>query len=686
MKWLWTLRAAAAILLMVLIMKPVATRPDPALSQKWAVLLDTSKSMAIKDPETRLEREKKVARQINKSISNAHFYRFDEQLQAVDSHHIDTLQPNGTKSNLALALSQVFSTADFKGAILLTDGRQVGSGDPISAAAVAGKPLLSIGFGSHAAFKDASVKNIQAPPFAFKNIQTGLNATVAAAGYQGQTLVVKLMEAQQVLSMQNVAINKADFETTVSFSWTPARLGSQILKVEISPLAGEVTTANNKKEVSLEVGRDKFRVLYICGKPGPEYGFLRYQFKSDPAVELVTFVILRNAMNAVNVSENELSLIPFPTQDVLINQIASFDLIVFEEFPFWEFGLQTNLISAIRRRVENGGSFLLTGGPTVFSAQSLYALPELQAMIPVEFSNDIRVTETPAQFLPSAQLHPILRVDQDSQRNADLWNSVAPLEDVALLPRVKPGATVVGSVKVGNQTFPVLTVWKFGKGRVGALSTRTTWRWSLVPSKKEQGATLYQQFWKNMVLWLTHADEYKTVRVSIEAKPVRLAEPAPLRLWVTDEYFKPLTDADVKVQIEGPDQFSNTPSMSMEAPGVFLGSVTPEKLGAHTIRAWVFRKGKKYGEDSASFRVVESQLEEEDLSPDFELLRELGDVTGGRFMSEEDFSPQVLSEFNKEMDKKSGRKVLLWNSPWLFAAVFGLLGVEWFLRKRKGLP
>ncbi|MBI1798454.1 MAG: hypothetical protein HYR73_02075 [Candidatus Eisenbacteria bacterium] len=30
--------------------------------------------------------------------------------------------------------------------------------------------------------------------------------------------------------------------------------------------------------------------------------------------------------------------------------------------------------------------------------------------------------------------------------------------------------------------------------------------------------------------------------------------------------------------------------------------------------------------------------------------------------------------------------VRLWESPWLFALVVGALSVEWFLRRRRGLP
>ncbi len=128
------------------------------------------------------------------------------------------------------------------------------------------------------------------------------------------------------------------------------------------------------------------------------------------------------------------------------------------------------------------------------------------------------------------------------------------MDGATLVPNVKPGATVLGSVSVGGKEYPVLTVWKHGDGRVATLTTRTTWRWSLVPGEKEQASFVYQQFWKNMVLWLTHSEQYKTVRVAIDGKLALQGEKTVFRVWVYDEYFKPLNDVEVFAQITKPDE------------------------------------------------------------------------------------------------------------------------------------
>ncbi len=687
MKYIFLLRAVSVLVLVILAFRPVVVRPDPGLPSSWAVLLDTSKSMRISDPVKRLEKGKELASDIGRKLSRAAMFQFSDRVESVDLDGIEKLEATGEKSDFFAGLKDVFAQNDYRGAVVITDGRHVGTGDAVSAAAAIGRPLLLIGVGDRTLFKDVAVRSIQSPPFAFKNVPTSLSAAISAVGFAGQRVTVKLMEGGRLLSVQTVEIGGADVETNVTFSWVPRSLGSRVLTVEAGEYTGEVTTQNNRKDVTLDVGRDRFRVLYICGQPGFEYAFLRHQFKSDPAVELVTFVILRNAANVVSVPDSELSLIPFPTQDVLINQMASFDLVVFEEFAYQLYGLMPSVLQAIRRKVEEGGSFLLMGGPEIFGPGSGYAIPGVYDMIPVQFgASEVSALPEPAALEVKAPSHPILRLEGNAERNREIWAALPPLDDAALLPGAKPGATVLASVRSGGRDYPVLTVWKRGRGRVAALSTRTTWRWAMLSGKKDNTSFAYQQFWKNMVLWLTHSDEFKNVRVDLEGKEVRMGETQPLRVWVYDDYFKPISDVDVRIQITRPDGSQENIETHPETTGVYAAPFEARQWGETEAQAWVLRGGKRFGQDRIKFRVVESHLEEEDLRPDFALLKEMAHATGGKFVPANEFSNAVFEAFNEEVTRTVGRKILVWNSPWLLSALLILLIVEWALRKRRGLP
>jgi hypothetical protein len=189
-----------------------------------------------------------------------------------------------------------------------------------------------------------------------------------------------------------------------------------------------------------------------------------------------------------------------------------------------------------------------------------------------------------------------------------------------------------------------------------------------------------------MVLWLTRSDEFKPVRVAVEGGVAHVGEPLRLRVWVYDEYFQPLPDAEVHLTLSGPNGKSAPLAAHPESSGVFAAEVTPDELGKLAVSALALRRGKKVGEDRLSVDVTENLSEEEDLRPNFDLLKEMAQATGGVFMPLDQFTPELWKEFSNRANLGTGRKVLLWNSPWLLAAALILLGIEWWMRKRRGLP
>jgi glycosyltransferase involved in cell wall biosynthesis len=68
------------------------------------------------------------------------------------------------------------------------------------------------------------------------------------------------------------------------------------------------------------------------------------------------------------------------------------------------------------------------------------------------------------------------------------------------------------------------------------------------------------------------------VRLAFEETPVKVGEQNRLRVWVYDEYFQPLSDADVKIQLSLPDGTKKNLAAPLEnawldiADRVFVGS------------------------------------------------------------------------------------------------------------------
>jgi hypothetical protein len=138
------------------------------------------------------------------------------------------------------------------------------------------------------------------------------------------------------------------------------RGGMNVLQFELAEEAGELTTRNNSAIVQINGVRDRLSVLLVSGEPNAGQRTWRNLLKSDPAVDLVHFTILRPPDRHDGVPVNELSLIAFPTRELFVDKIDEFDLIIFDRYRRRGI-LPNSYFSNIARYVAEGGA-LLGGG------------------------------------------------------------------------------------------------------------------------------------------------------------------------------------------------------------------------------------------------------------------------------------------------------------------------------------
>ena len=128
--------------------------------------------------------------------------------------------------------------------------------------------------------------------------------------------------------------------------------------------------------------RDRLRVLLVSGEPYPGERTWRNLLKSDSAVDLVHFTILRPPEKQDFVPVFELSLIAFPTQELFMEKVDEFDLIIFDRYKRRGI-LPNHYFDNIARYVRDGGALLIASGDDFAGAESLYRSP-LREILPVE--------------------------------------------------------------------------------------------------------------------------------------------------------------------------------------------------------------------------------------------------------------------------------------------------------------
>ncbi|KGJ10100.1 membrane protein, partial [Paracoccus versutus] len=195
---------------------------------------------------------------------------------------------------------------------------------------------------------------------------------------------------------------------TLDLPVVPAHAGQNVVSIAFDPpeaAVPELTDRNNAAAVQIQGVRDRLRVLLVSGAPHAGERTWRNLLKSDANVDLIHFTILRppDKMDAVPVEE--MSLIAFPTQELFMERIRDFDLIIFDRYRVRGI-LLPQYYDNIRRYVEEGGAILVSAGPEMSSVESLNLSP-LGAILPARPTG--RVYDEP--FLPrltdEGERHPV---------------------------------------------------------------------------------------------------------------------------------------------------------------------------------------------------------------------------------------------------------------------------------------
>src|SRR5205085_1050631 len=278
---------------------------------------------------------------------------------------------------------------------------------------------------------------------------------------------------------------------------------------------GEAIAQNNSRSFVLKVIRDRVRVLLVVGRPSWDVRFLRQLLKKNPNVDLISFFILRTPGDDPHSSQDELSLIPFPTQEIFQEQLKTFDLVIFQNFNHRPYRM-SQYLDGIAAYVRDGGAFAMIGGDQSFSAGD-YAGTPIEDVLPITLlpSGPTAVDETPAQvrLTDAGRRHPVTELASSGTQNESVW---------AALPRL-PGLNTIGPLKGGAQTLlqsaegrPVLVVGEAGRGRVMALLSDSSWFWSFVAAGAQQGPRAYETFWHSAIRWLVRDPALTPMRVAAE--------------------------------------------------------------------------------------------------------------------------------------------------------------------------
>jgi hypothetical protein len=398
-----------------------------------------------------------------------------------------------------------------------------------------------------------------------------------------------------------------DMEITVTLD----RGGMNVLQFELEEAPGELTTRNNSAIVQINGVRDRLSVLLVSGEPNAGQRTWRNLLKSDPAVDLVHFTILRPPDRHDGVPVNELSLIAFPTRELFVDKIDEFDLIIFDRYRRRGI-LPNSYFSNIARYVEEGGALLVVGGPELASAESIWRSP-LGDVFPARPTARVFDEGFRPKITELGRRHPV---------TSGLEALVPALEDgpgwgrwfrqIELDP--ERGQTVMSGV--GDR--PLLMLDRVGAGRLALLASDQTWLWD----RGFEGGGPQLELLRRLAHWMMGEPdlEEETLTAKAEGQHVTI-----LRRTLQDEVGT--------VSVTGPDGETLTLNLTEEAPGDYRAEFDAPDIGLYRLSEGDL--------DSVVALGPQAPREFEETIATADKLRDLVTTTRGGVMRVQDGLPQL---------------------------------------------
>lgn len=682
--WLSALRLGALLLLIGCFLDPAFTeRMEKKSSPTLALFVDTSSTMALpgKGGKSRLEEaialllggEKPLLKSLSEKFE-VQIYALGESSRPLEAGEIAKLKPAGGRGDPTLAAEKLPSKNVLS--ILLSDGKVKWEGKGSSPV-----PFFTVPVGDPGDYRDIWIHQLKAPAVAFRGREVRIEAVMKSHGFRQLTLPVSLRDGQKLLTAKTIRIQGDPAEIPLSFSFTLEDTGPHHLSLSVPPQAGESSVLNNSFPFSLRVAKDKIRILMISGHPGLNYRYLRMAFKSDPSIDLLSFVILRTPTDVLNVPLQEQSLIPFPVETLFSKELSQFDLLILDDFPFHLY-VKSAYLEKVRDFVKGGGGLALIGGPNLLDGGKYSGTP-LEDVLPIAVAGKgeyERETPRKVKLTRSGGSHPISRLEATEKENLNLWKEMPPLDGINRI-QLKTSATTLLESGDGAP-YPIISVGKYGQGRVLVLATDYSWKWRMGMVEKGRGQWAYHRFVERTVRWLTKDPGLDPIQILLPEEGIGRRERKEIRVRVRSEEESPETRGMVQFSVFDPKGLKiGAEFTSSGRPGEYAASFTPEKGGIYKMK--VQTPG---GSVEESVEISE-QVEERDGLPDHERLRMIAQSTGGKFLSpKEDLLAELLDAAEKRESRYvEEKRTPLWAHSPLLALILALLSAEWYFRRRWGL-
>ncbi len=616
----------------------------------WVFLIDSSTSVGEVIDSVGQSKLLATLSETKSAIANA---GYEVKWKDLAGNDVTAVNANGPTSDLNRGIQNIvneFEGRNLAGVVLVSDGIYNSGASPLYTPVRV--PIYTVGLGDTIARVDLILKNVAFNKVAYQGNKFPLKAQVLMQEIDKQDVLVTVLKDGKVLSNEkkNTGTKSLiDFD----FQLDAIEKGIQRYDILVKPLDQESNKLNNAMSIFIEVVDGKKKIVLIAPAPHPDIKALKAVVGRNSNYEFI--VHIPGVANA-----DATYLKPGASELVIFHQVVD---------------MAGRTLPIFNSLSKGSASLLLMIG----SQTNLRQLPAYQ--IPLQF-------EYRGQW---DEVTPIVNSEfRDfgfSENSNGVFSRYPPVQVPFGKFAYPPKANVLLYQQIGSVATdrPLLLSWEEGEKKIAALIGEGLWRWRLNEFADNGNTEMFDELFSKLIQYLSTLEDKRKFRSFPLQNEFSDSEPVVIESQVYNDLFELVYGNTIQLQLRD-EQGKVTNYSYTTSPGGSRYRIGGLKEGVYRFKASTTLNNKTE-EVNDQFLVKAQNIEAQNLTADFGLLRKLSSETGGKF-----YNADQLSILASDVERTKATSLIhseetfnqLINLKWVFFLLFGLISTEWFLRKYLG--
>lgn len=616
------------------------------------VAIDNSESIPMTTDSTKLNKIQKNLYEFKSKLEKAGreviFSSYQNEITELDS--IQFNHPASHLDKLIKSSIDGFEGMNLAGLVLLSDGiYNVGQSPEFCDYRT---KIFPIAVGDTSRRVDIKIRSAAHNKIAYKDNIFPINVEIENQGYANEKTQVQIFQNNTLLDSKDIVFNGNFNIQEVPFQLSSKKEGIQHYVVIVKPLDGESSIENNTKHIYIEVLNGKEKVLCVALTPHPDIKALKSAIENNSNIEFQTHIITRGDQLKTN---------------------EKYDLIIFHQVP--------NKLNKGNELIEQ---FHKKKTPALFILGNQSNLSKFNAYnSTLTINGKIGQTDEISPYFNSK--FDLFSVNNEIKTRLPKF---PPLTVPYGNYQLKGGTDVILKQQVGQieTQNPALVVNVKNEIKEGVLAGEGIWRWRLGEYQQTENTEAFDQIIQKTVQLLSAKNDKRKFRVNTNSNNYNQFEKITFHSESYNDLFEPIFNNEIEIKLSNESgvvkNLKYTPTSSFNTSY----SVNNLPAGLYKYTATTTITGKQHY-SKGQFVIKKQLLESLNLTADHRLLNMLAKKNGGNMVYPDQLD-ELLKYFNGKdvvslLHTDTKRDALI-NHKWIFFLIFGLVIIEWALRKYKG--